>query len=112
MSASTSAPMPVFSESGLLAQEVVLRLDAGLGGTEGRRGGDRGVDQGVDVVRRRRADGQRRAERLEVLRGDVEGPGGQRAGRVAVDRDGDRLVAAAVVDEVDAVVLGRLSVPW
>ena len=59
----------VLQRVGLLRQEGVLRLDPGLGGTEGRRRGVRGVDQGVDrrpgVVG---ADGQRGAERLEVLR--------------------------------------------
>ena len=100
----------VLQRVGLLRQEGVLRLDAGLRRAEGRRGGVGGVEQrvdGVEVVVGVVGQGERRAERLEVLRGDRQLLGGQGAGVVADDRDDDVLVGAGGADEVDAVVLRR-----
>ena len=50
------------------------------------------------------------AERLEVLRRDGHGLGGQRAGRVTHDRDGDVEVGRAGRGQVDAVVCAEVAI--
>ena len=98
MSASTSAPTPFFSASACFARKsfcasmricAAPKAAAAVLASSSRR-----VD-GVEVVVGVVGQGDRRAERLEVLRGDRQLLGAERAGVVADDRHHHVLVGGS-----------------